>query len=147
MADEISLEELPYDSYDSLEDIFPQDFIDYARKQYQGNSGALVGELKKLFNEQGYLAEILTFQNGTYVEDGMLNVFGYECCHYSVLLMGEWVIDLLNSDEIVKTRDFILKLMHQNPKLKITPSLTTGWYAPDGKFFQPNIQYLLNYKY
>ena len=79
--------------------------------------------------------------------DGGIEVYGRTYTHHTVVLMGEWVIDVLHTSEIIKTKDYILELHKNNPELRIDYTMSTCWYTDEGFPYKPTIDYLLEYKY
>ena len=142
----IQMNELPYDAYTSLIDIFGTDTIKQLRIDFKSNCVDLAKVIKSTFNRQGYLAEIITFKNGN-AFDGGIRVKDNIYTHHAIVLMGEWIIDLLHSNDIIKTKDYIIELQRYNPKLRIDYIMSTGWYTNDGYPCRPSIDDLINYKY
>ena len=146
--DMIMMNELPYDAYSSLIDIFGFDTINQLRVAFKDNCVGLAEVIKNIFNSQGYLAEIITLKNGNAFLDGGIRIDSDHIYTYHVIvLMGEWVIDLLHTDNIVKTKDYLIELQKNNPKLRIDYTLSTCWYTDDGYPYRPSIDDLINYKY
>lgn len=144
----IQMNELPYDAFSSLIDIFGADTLNQLRIAFKGNCVGLAETIKNTFNAQGYLAEIITFKNGNAFLDGGIRINSdHIYTHHTIVLMGEWIIDLLHSNNIIKTKDYIIELQKYNPKLRIDYTLSTGWYTDDGYLYRPNIDDLINYKY
>lgn len=141
------LMEIPYGEYASLSDIFGSDAINQLRKDFKNNCTSLAEAIKYTFNRQEYLAEIITFKNGNAYSDGGITVNGNNYTHHTIVLMGEWIIDLLHSDNIIKTKDYVIELKRHNPKLRIDYTMSTGWYTNEGYLYRPSLDDLINYKY
>lgn len=146
--DMIMMHELPYDVYSSLIDIFGVDTINQLRIAFKDNCVGLAEVIKNMLNKQWYLAEIITFKNDNAFLDGEIRIDSdHIYTHHAIVLMGEWIIDLLHSDNIIKTKDYIIELQRYNPKLRIDYTLSTGWYTDDGYSYEPSLDDLINYKY
>jgi hypothetical protein len=146
----LQMKELPYDAYSSLVEIFGGETIQQLRKDFKDNCLGLAREIKNTFNSQDYLAEVITFKNGNAFSDGGIRVTSNQdtvYTHHAIVLMGEWTIDLLHSDNIIKTKDYIVELQKYNPKLRIDYTLSTGWYTQDGYPYKPSLEDLKKYKY
>lgn len=143
----IMMNELPYDACNSIYDIFLSDDIKMFREKYVNNCYGVAEVIKDSLNKSGYLAEIITFKNGNAFLDGGIKVSNHTYTHHTIVLMGEWIIDVLHTDDIVKTKDYILELQKLNPKLRIDYTMSTCWYTNDGFPYKPSIQNLLEYKY
>lgn len=148
----VTMNELPYDAYDSLEVIFSakgepgsKSFIQQIRTDYKIDCFGAAQFLKSLFNAKGFLAEIITFKNGNAFAG--INVYGNVCTHHTVVLMGEWVIDILHSDKIIKTKNFIVELQKHNPNLRLDATMSTGWYSDAGFPYMPSLEDLIQYQY
>lgn len=142
----IQMNELPYDAYSDLVCIFGADTLRKLREEFKDNCIGLAEVVKYILNANGFLAEIITFKNGNAFLDGGIKINLDIQTHHAVVLMGEWVIDILHTDKIIKTRDYITELQKYNPKLRIDYMLSTGWYTDDGYPYMPSID-LINYKY
>ena len=144
----IQMNELPYDAYSDLVCIFGADTLRQLREEFKDYSVGLAEVVKDILNANGILAEIITFKNGNAFLDGGITInLVHNYTHHAVVLMGEWVIDILHTDKIIKTRDYINVLQKYNPKLLIDYLLSTGWYTDDGYPYMPSIDDLINYKY
>ena len=148
----IQMNELPYDAYSDLVCIFGADTLRQLREEFKDYSVGLAEVVKDILNANGILAEIITFKNGNAFLDGGIKInldynYTHPATHHAVVLMGEWVIDILHTDKIIKTRDYINVLQKYNPKLRIDYLLSTGWYTDDGYPYMPSIDDLINYKY
>ena len=141
------MNEIPYDGYNSLIEIFGEDTIKEFRKNYKGKCYEVAEIIKTSLNSNGFIAEIITLKNGNAFLDGCINVSDNVYTHHTVVLMGEWIIDVLHTDNIVKTKDYILELQEDNPKLRIDYTLSTCWYTKEGLPYKPTIQDLINYQY
>jgi hypothetical protein len=143
----LQMKELPYDAYSSLVEIFGEETIQQLRIDFKDNCLGLAREIKNTFNLQGYLAEVITFKNGNAFLDGGIRISSTVYTHHAIVLMGEWIIDLLHSDNIIKTKNYIVELQKYNPKLRIDYTLSTGWYTQDGYLYKPSLEDLKKYKY
>ena len=103
--------------------------------------------LKKSMNINGIMAEILTFGNGN--NNIKISIDGNETDTkiFSVLLLGEAVIDLAHTTEIMYTKEFIEKLEEDNPDLDVVCGMSSGWYDEDGHPIDVTLDYLKEYKY
>ena len=146
--DLVQMNELPYDAYSDLVCIFGADTLRQLREEFKDNCVGLAEVVKDILNAGDFLAEIITFKNGNAFLDGGITInLDNNYTHHAVVLMGEWVIDILHTDKIIKTRDYIIELQKYNPKLRIDYTLSTGWYTDDGYPYMPSIDDLINYKY
>lgn len=146
--DLVWMNELPYDAYSDLVCIFGADTLRQLREEFKGNCVGLAEVVKDILNAGDFLAEIITFKNGNAFLDGGITInLVHNYTHHAVVLMGEWVIDILHTDKIIKTKDYIIELQKYNPKLRIDYMLSTGWYTDDGYPYMPSIDDLINYKY
>ena len=144
----IQMKELPYDAYSDLVCIFGADTLRQLREKFKDNCIGLAEVVKNIMNANDILAEIITFKNGNAFLGGDITIdLHHNYTHHAVVLMGEWVIDILHTDKIIKTRDYIIELQKYNPKLRIDYTLSTGWYTDDGYPYMPSIDDLINYKY
>lgn len=146
-SDLVLMNELPYDAYSDLVCIFGADTLRRLREEFKDNCVGLAEVVKDILNAGNFLAEIITFKNGNAFLDGGIKILDHTYTHHTVVLMGEWVIDILHTDKIIKTRDYIIELQKYNPKLRIDYTLSTGWYTDDGYLYRPSIDDLINYKY
>ena len=143
----LMMKELPYDAYGSLNEIFGDERIKLFREKFDNNCFEVADIIKGIMNQNGIIAEIITFKNGNSFMDGGIEVHGRTYTHHTVVLMGEWVIDVLHTSEIIKTKDYILELHKNNPELRIDYTMSTCWYTDEGFPYKPTIDYLLEYKY
>lgn len=143
---DVWLKELPFDAYESVTSIFGEEHTSKMREDFNNNCYGLADTIKRVMDDNQILAEIITFKNGNVFVDEGIKVYNNVYTHHTVVLMGEWVIDLLHTDEIIKTKDYILKLKENNPKLRIDYTLSTCWYTADGFPYKPSLQNLLDYK-
>jgi hypothetical protein len=142
------MNEIPYDAYSDLVCIFGADTLSQLREEFKDNCVGLAQTVKMIMNTNGFLAEIITFKNGNAFLDGGITInLDHTYTHHAVVLMGDWVIDVLHTDKIIKTKDYIIELQKHNPKLRIDYTLSTGWYTDNGYPYKPNINDLINYRY
>lgn len=143
----VEMKELPYDAYMYLRDMFSdKQLIPRLRRQYENKCFQLAQELKGVFNREGYLAEVLCFKNGDLITGGVKlhnRVFTY----HAVVLMGEWLIDLLYEDVPIKTCDYIERLRKDNQELRVDCIMSTGWWDEAGYNYMPTLDDLVEYKY
>lgn len=142
----VIMSEIPHDAHKDLIAIFGEDTIKELRREYKNNCLGLAEKIKYIFNYDGILAEILVFKSG-HTFNYNLKVNGEIYTHHAVVLMGDWVIDLLHTTEIIKTKDYIMKLKKDNPELRLDKVLTTGWYNEQGYAIPVTLDYLIKYKY
>ena len=138
--------ELPFGAYRNLIDIFGKETLSKFRVEYNNNCEGLANAIKDIMNANGYMAEIITFKNGNAFLDGGIKVSGKIYTHHAIVLMGEWIIDALHIDDVIKTKDYIENLQKDNDKLRIDYTLSTGWYDENGMPYQATIDDLKNYK-
>lgn len=143
----IMMKELPYDAYGSLNEIFGDEQIKLFREKFDNKCFEVADIIKGIMNQNGIIAEIITLKNGNAFLDGGIKVSDRTYTHHTVVLMGEWVIDVLHTDDIIKTKDYIIEMQENNPKLRIDYTMTTCWYTDEGVAYKPTIQNLLDYKY
>lgn len=142
----ITMNEIPYGACESINDIFMADDIKMFREKYANNCYGVAEVIKDSLNKCGFLAEIITFKNENSFLEGGIKLSNHVYTHHTIVLMGEWIIDVLHTDDIVKTKDYILELQKLNSKLRIDYTMSTCWYTNDGLSYEPSIQDLLEYK-
>lgn len=143
----VQVNEVPYDAFTDLVAIFGTDTLNKLREKFNKNCVGLAEYIKGIMNASGILAEVITFKNGNAFLDGGIKIKDCIQTHHAVVLMGDWVIDILNTNKIIKTRDYIIELQKDNPKLRIDYTLSTCWYTDDGYPYSPSINDLINYRY
>ena len=141
------MKEVPYDAYKNINEIFLEKDIKKIREDYKKNCVGAAEVIKYIMNSNDIVAEIICLKNEHSIVDAPIKVFGNEYTHHAFVLMGEWVIDILHTDEIIKTKDYILNLQKDNPKLRIDWTLSTCWYSDEGYPYRPTLQELIDYKY
>ena len=142
------LKEIAYDSYRDVYEIFRNDrsIVEGFRRRY-GECLSIAEELKGIFNANGILAEIVTFKNGNAFLDVGIKVYDKVYMFHCVLLLGDDIIDILHTDAIVPTKEYIEMLEKDNSKLRIDYSISTNWYNKAGYPIKLDLDYLKNYKY
>ena len=146
--DIVMFNEISYDAYKDLNEMFgDKNIISNVRKNYKGNCVDAAWFIKKSLNQNRILAEVITFKNGNAFLDGGICVFGNRYSHHSVVLLGDGIIDILHTDKILQTKEYIEELEKNNPKLHIYHILSTGWYTDDGYLYRPSINDLKCYEY
>lgn len=139
--------ELPFDTKHDLTKMFdPPIEVDTLCKEFPNDCFGLALKLREIFIQAGVLAEYVTLKNGNAFSDGGILVNNKRYTHHTVVLMGEWVIDLLNSTKGLSTKKYIEKLERDNPKLRIDYTMSTYWYDNDGFPIQLTLEDLKNYK-
>ena len=118
---------------DNLEDITD------IRIKYKDDSIKASNILRLMLNEKGYMAETLTFRG----KNGVI-INGCKYHYYCVVMLGKYVLDMLNSSELIKTVDYIGALQKNSEDLNIETALSTGWYNEKGEQYKPTIDDLLN---
>ena len=141
------MKEIPYDAYKNINEIFSEKVIKKIREDYKNNCVGASDIIKNIMNSNDIIAEIICLKNGHAFTDAPIKVFGNEYTHHSFVLMGEWIIDILHTNEIIKTKDYILNLQKDNPKLRIDYTLSTCWYNEEDYPYRPTLQDLIDYKY
>lgn len=140
---------LPYDTFESVEAIFSKAegkaAVQKLRKDFKHNSFGVAELIKEAFNANGIISKVITFKNGKASDRG-INVSGHISTWHTVVLTGEWVIDILHSDELIKTKDYIAELQRHNPKLRIDYKMSTDWHTEDGFLYRPSLDDLITYK-
>lgn len=149
MIMDMQMNELAADSFKDLREIFQNspDILDKIRADYKDDCVGAAQCIKAILNQNGFIAEILTLKNGNAFFDGGIKVSGKEYTHHAVVLLGEAVIDVLNTDNIINTKQYLEDLLKDNPKLRIDYTLSTGWYTAEGYPYNPTIEDLINYRY
>lgn len=144
----VQMFELAWDSFKDIKDMFRRqpDIIESIRRDYINDCYGAAEEVKKILNQNGYLAEIITFKNGSAFLNG-IKVYGEVHTHHSIVLLGECLIDILYSDKILKTKEYIQELKKENPYLRIDYLLSTGWYDNEGYLYRPTLEELMEYRY
>lgn len=114
--------------------------LDRIRACYLGNCLDAAIVMKDILNKNGVRAEILTFRNGN---DWGIRVFNNTYTFHCVTFLGDTIIDVLHSDNIFKTKDYVEMLLRDNSKLRVDISLSTGWQTNDSGVIIPSVKDLL----
>ncbi len=149
MIMDMQMNELAADSFKDLREIFQNspDILDTIRAEYKDDCVGAAQYIKNILNQNGFIAEIITLKNGNAFLDGGIKVSGKVYTHHAIVLLGEAVIDVLNTDNIITTKQYLEDLSKDNPKLRIDYTLSTGWYTAEGYPYNPTIEDLINYRY
>lgn len=122
------------------------------RNDFKNNCFGLAETLVAVLIESTILATIITFKNGSaFSPDGLTVKNEIDNCldiytHHSVVLLGEGVIDLLHSDRIIKTSEYIEMLESLNNDIVIDTEMSGSWYNEFGVPVIVTIDYLRDYK-
>lgn len=140
--------EVAHYAYPSLVELFGADKLSEFREKFHNDCMELAWSVKNMLNTKGFLAEVITFKNGNaFADGGILIDADHSYLYHTVVLMGEWVIDILHTDKVIKTKDYILGLQEYNPKLRIDYSMSSCWYTDAGFPYRPSLEDLIKYKY
>jgi len=145
--------EISWDSYKDVNDLFSKDTVDKVREHFKENCTGAANLLRDILDENNILASTITFKNGHAFVDEPLKVFGHKYTHHSLTLVGNGIIDILHSDKIFQTKEYIEMLEKDNPKLRIDSDLSMGWFTQEGDngfegwLYMPTLQELKDYKY
>lgn len=138
------------DDETDLFELISESDIKELRKIYSDNCYTLACELYERIFNNGILCSTITFINGSSFRSGtkdlvVWNELNYEYVRYrfhSVLLLGEYIIDLLHSDKILDTSEYVCDLSRNNKYLSINQSMSGVWYDDLGAPFQVQLRYL-----
>ena len=137
-----TLKKISWDSYKNLDDMFASTpgFINDLRHNFTGSEVAY--EIKKQLTVRGILSGVLVFVNNDVTVKNSIKVFGKPYTCYAVVLIGNGIIDIFNSDKIFKTKEYIETLEKDNFELDLNKSLSTGWLTETGFTYIPTLQEL-----
>lgn len=116
----------------SVQDVFE------LRRNFDGDCFNLATYLYHSLNSAGILASFITFKNGNPFLDGGIHVWSdltkrnEVYTHHSVVLLGDCVMDLLHTDRLIKTTEYVKKLKADNPKLRVDQTTSGIWYTAAG---------------
>lgn len=123
--------------------------IEQLRKEFESNCFGLAQELSMEFMKSGVLASVITFKNGHSLNvkvknyhTGKINTYAF----HSVIMLGNCVIDLLNSDRYISTNEYVKEMKKLNPELRLDKFMTEQWYDVNGMPMILDIDILENYK-
>lgn len=140
LTDVAQLYEMSPDAYESVQDIFGAEEVDKLRSVFgEHPKGSLYAAnyMRKILNANGILAELLTFRGV-----GEIKVYDRRVYFHTVLLLGECLIDILNSDDIILTRAYITKLESDNSNIHIDNFMSSGWWNENGYHNVPTLKEL-----
>lgn len=141
--------EFSFEDGDKLTEIFPADEIKDYRKAYSGNCYDLACELQSRLFASGIISSVLTFKNGNafnpdgfVVKDELSGVYNTYTYH-SVVMLGDCVIDMFHSDNLLSTSKYVKDLLELNDKLKVSQPMSGIWWDKNGLEFQMSVEYLV----
>ena len=141
------VKELNCAHYKNVYELLNKNIIAGIRKECEGNSLIAAKIVSKIFRDNGFLAEVLTFKNGGSLKKSGVLINDTLKPYHAVVLMGEWAIDILESDEIIKTKDYIERLKLSNHELRVDYILSSGWYRDNGIPYMPTLDDLCEYRF
>lgn len=139
----INIYEYTYEKGDKIADILNPDVIPLMRREYNDKCFALGGLLKEALFGSGILATVITFKNGNAFNPEGLKVWDYlsgvyrTYTHHSVIYLGSCIMDVLHTDDLIATDEYIKQLKENNTNLRLMKSMTGCWYTDAG--YETNI--------
>ncbi|GEM_PF-5222179 len=140
----------PDDNLMNLSGWFEPEVLRKLRKEYENNCFGLAEAIVRsgMGTEDGkmILASVITFKNGHTLNlkmkdrNGTVRTFS----HHSVVLLGEYIMDVLHQDKLFKTKDYIDMLKKDNPELRLD-TMMSFWYTDDGWQYVPTLEEIYQY--
>lgn len=127
--------EYQFEDGDLVTEIFSQESIDNIRDKLANMCTVAAEDIVGNLTHSGCLASMITFVNGN--SFNLMKIKGLDndiviCTHHSVVLLGDCIMDLLYSDKLVRTKDYIASLKLLNPELCIKSTMSGNWYGNEG---------------
>lgn len=142
------LNEFMFDEGDTIEEFYDKSVVARLRKEYDNKCYDLANLLKRELNTAGVLAEVVTFKNGNSLAtelkvknelENKVETYNY----HSVVLLGNCVVDLLHTDRLISTKEYVGNLSKLNKNLRLDYLMGGFWYSDDGHKIQVNVDSLL----
>lgn len=148
----IELGSFGFSNGDKITRVLSPATINYYRHNYRGNCFGVADELAERIVEAGVAANQITVKSAVgaetpiYVYNELENrIVPFDRSH-SIVLLGPCVLDVLNSDRLIKTTDYFRSLKALNPKgLKLVKNYC-NWYDDEGKPCKISMSKLLRLK-
>lgn len=128
----------------SVEEVLNMKEIDELRDEYSEDAVEFAMILCSVFAVKfNRLCSWVTFRNGTSSHPKKVEVpDGRDRYYHTVLLFGDVVLDLLNSDVLQSTKVYVQRLKEDNPTLWIDQH-STGFWVEDDKLVKITMDSLL----
>lgn len=130
--------EFAYEEGDKITELFRPKDISYFRNKYNNNCFGFAQHCCAMLTEGNVLCSMLTFKNGhNFVDDGIkvwddINHKHNLYTHHSVVLLGDCIMDMLHSDRLISTQEYVRGLEKDNPNLQLDNAMTGCWYNSEG---------------
>ena len=146
----VYMDEYLFDEGDMIKNVLSGD-LNVLREIYAGNCVDLANYVKGICLANRLLASVITFKNPKCflnplkVTDELTNT-ERTYTHHSVVLLGACIMDILHTDRLISTREYVRHLRELNPDVKVYSALSDGWFDSAGYLIPVNLDYLENYK-
>lgn len=136
---------------DTVTNIIKDEFVDPIRIEFDGNcTGCAASLADELISDQSVICSCVTFKNGSaFADTGVVvrdELAGEDkiYTHHTVLLFGECIMDILHSDRLVATAEYVKSLQEKNPKLLVDDTMTGSWINTSGWPIKITLERLLS---
>lgn len=145
----VHMNEYLFDEGDMIKNVLSED-LNVLRETYSGNCIGLAHYVKSVCQANRVLSSVITFKNrNCFLEPLRVTneLTNTECgyTHHSVVLLGDCIMDILHTDRLISTREYVKHLRELNPNVEVNLALSDGWYNSDGYSIPVDLDYLENY--
>lgn len=143
------MKEFVFEDGDKINLLFGEKDITELRNKYICRCYDLADLLCNSLWSSNVLSTVITFKrdksfiNGIKIKDELNNTIR-TYTHHSVVLLGSCILDLIHTDRLISTSEYVHTLLKLNPDVYVYKPMRHGWYDENGEKIRVDIEYLLN---
>lgn len=137
--DTVIMLQFAFSDGDDITEIIKDEFVDTYRTEFADDcAGCAASIAEELLCDHHVLCSCVTFKSGSsFTDSGVvvrdeLHDTDRVYTHHTVLLLGACIMDVLHSNRLIKTTEYVKALLEKNPKLCIDAEMTGSWVNNEG---------------
>lgn len=140
-----------FEKGDMLTEIITAEGAKYLRSKYKDNCLGCAEALVASLQQTGILSAVAFLKNGNCFLSPITikNEFDdkyYQYSHHAVVFLGSCIIDVLNTDRLIASSEYIQQLERLNPKLRLDTAYVSEFPNSDGYMIPLTLDFIKNYK-
>lgn len=147
----VTLWEFMFEEGDMLTEVLNAEDIKYIRSKYEGNSLGCAENIVRYLKSMGILAAVAFLENDNCFLNSITikNEFDdkyYQRPFHAVVFLGSCIMDVLNTDRLIASSEYIQQLERFNPKLRLETAYVSEFPNSDGYMIPLTLDFIKNYK-
>lgn len=117
----------------TMADFLPWYEVDRLRDRYSADSYACACDIWRMLSGRNIQCTVVVFSavGGIGVRDYNNSCYWF-CQQHAVVLLGKYIIDILHSDRLMPTSEYVKNLDNVNSGLYVVEGASGSWYDSEG---------------